>query len=53
MGEAEADHGGDLKLAELDPAVPSVAGVVRRRDVAPGQGGELMVEGGLVGLDDQ
>jgi hypothetical protein len=53
VGEVQASHGGDLQLAKLHAAVAAVAGVVGDRDVAPGQGGQLVVQGGLVGLDDQ
>jgi hypothetical protein len=53
VGEVQASHGGDLQAAEFDPAVAAVAGVVGEGDLAPRQGGELLVQGGLVGLDDQ
>ena len=53
MGEVQAGDGGDLQPAGLDPAVAAVAGVVSDGDVAPGQGLELVVERGLVGLHDQ
>ena len=42
-----------MQAAELDPAVAAVAGVVDDGYLAPRQGGELVVQGGLVGLDDQ
>ena len=53
VGEVQARHGGDLEPAELDPAVPAVAGLVHHGDVAPRQGGELVAQAGLVILDDQ
>jgi hypothetical protein len=53
VGEVQASHGGDLRPAELHAAVAAVAGVVGDRDVAPRQGSELIVEAGLVSLDDQ
>jgi hypothetical protein len=42
-----------LQAAELGAAVGAVAGVVGDGDLAPRQGGELAVQGGLVALDDQ
>jgi len=53
VGEVQAGNGGDLQAAGLDPAVAAVAGVVGDRDLAPGQSLELLVQGGLVGLDDR
>jgi hypothetical protein len=53
VGEVQAGNGGDLQAAGLDPAVAAVAGVVGDRDLALGQSLELLVQGGLVGLDDQ
>jgi hypothetical protein len=53
VGEVQAGNGGDLQAAGLDPAVAAVAGAVGDRDLAPGQSLELLVQGGLVGLDDQ
>src|SRR6266511_176947 len=51
--EVQASNGGDLQAADLHAGVAAVAGVVGDRDLAPGQGGELVVEAGLVGFDDQ
>jgi len=53
VGEVQAGDGGDLQAADLGPAVASVTGAVGDGDLAPRQGGQLVVEGGLVGLDDQ
>jgi hypothetical protein len=53
VGEVQASHGGGLQAANLGAAVAAVAGVVGDGDLAPGQGGELVVQAGLVGLDDQ
>jgi len=53
VGDVQAGDGGCLQAAGLGAAVAAVAGVVGDRDIAPRQGGELMVEAGLVGLDDQ
>jgi hypothetical protein len=53
VGEVQARDGGDLQPAGLGPAVAAVAGAVLGWDVAPGQGGELVVQGGLVGLHYQ
>jgi len=39
--------------APLGAAVAALAGLVGDRDVAPGQGGKLGVQSGLVALDDQ
>jgi len=44
-------HCGDLHGARLQPAVAFAAGHVNRRDVAPWQGLELGVQGGLIALD--
>jgi hypothetical protein len=52
-GGSQACDGGDLEAAELHACVAAVAGLVSDADVAPGQGGELVVQGGLVGLDGQ
>jgi hypothetical protein len=51
--EAQADDGGDLQRPDLDAAVAMIAGAVHRRDLPPRQLGELGVQAGLVGLDDQ
>jgi hypothetical protein len=51
--EVQAGDGGDLQAAEFHAGVAAVAGVVGDGDLAPGQGGQLVVQGGLVGLDDQ
>ncbi len=53
VGEVQASDGGDLQLADLYAAMPAVASVVGDGDLAPGQGGELLVERGLVALHDQ
>jgi len=53
VGDVQASDGGDLQAADLHAVVAAVAGVVGDRDLAPGQGGELVVEAGLVGFDDQ
>ena len=53
VGEVQASDGGDLQAAEFHPVVAAVAGTVGDGDLAPGEAGELVVEGGLVGLDDQ
>jgi hypothetical protein len=53
VGEVQASHGGDLEAADLHAVVAPVAGVIGDGDVWPGQGGQLVVQGGLVGLDDQ
>jgi hypothetical protein len=53
VGEVQASDGGDLEAADLQACVPAVAGVVLGWDAAPGQGGELVVQGGLVALDDE
>jgi hypothetical protein len=53
VGEVQASHGGDLQAADLGPAVAAVAGLVSDGDVAPGEAGELVVQRGLVGLDEQ
>ena len=50
VGEVQASDGGDLELAGLDAAVAAVAGVVGDGDLTPGQGHELLLERGLVGL---
>jgi hypothetical protein len=44
-------HRGDLEGALLSPAVATLAGVTGDRDQAPGQGGELGEQAGLVALD--
>jgi hypothetical protein len=41
-----------LQAADLDPAVAAVAGVVGEGDLTPGQASQLLVQGGLVGLDE-
>ena len=46
-------HRGDLEGAPLGAAVPAFPLVIGHRYVAPGQGGELGVQAGLVALDDQ
>jgi hypothetical protein len=53
VGEPEAGDGGDLQPAGLDVAVAAVVGVVGDGDLTPGQGPELLVQRGLVGLHDQ
>src|SRR5215203_1292602 len=53
VGEVQAGDGGDLQAAGLDPAVAAVAGAVGDGDLAPGQASQLVVQGGLVALDDQ
>jgi hypothetical protein len=53
VGEVQASHGGDLQAADLHAVVAAVAGVVLGWDVAPRQGGQLAMQGGLVGLYDQ
>jgi hypothetical protein len=53
VGEVQASDGGDLQAAQFHPVVAAVAGTVGDGDLAPGEAGELVVEGGLVGLDDQ
>jgi hypothetical protein len=53
VGEVQPSHGGDLQAAEFHAVVAAVAGVVLGWDVWPGQAGELVVQGRLVGLDDQ
>ena len=53
MGEAQAGDGGDLQGPQLDAPVAMVAGAVHHRDLPPRQPGELGVQTGLVGLDDQ
>jgi hypothetical protein len=53
VGEVQASDGGDLQAAELHAVVAAVAGVVGDGDLAPGQRLELLVQRGLVGLDDQ
>jgi hypothetical protein len=53
VGEVQGSHGDDLQAAELDATVATVMGVVGDGDRAPGQGGQLAVEAGLVGLHDQ
>jgi hypothetical protein len=53
VGEVQASHGGCLQAAALGAAVAAVAGGVGDGDLAPWQGLELVVQGGLVGLDDQ
>jgi hypothetical protein len=53
VGEVKAGDRGDLQAAGLDPAVAAVAGVVLDGDLPPGQGSELLVQGGMVGLDEQ
>src|SRR5664280_2920091 len=40
--------GDDLRGADLDAAVAPVLGVVRDRNIRPGQGGELPAELGLI-----
>jgi len=42
-----------LEAADLDPAVAVVAGAVGDGDVWPGQDLELVVQRGLVALDDE
>jgi hypothetical protein len=51
--EVQASDGGDLEPAGLDAAMAAVAGAVGDGDLVPRQGDELLVEGGLVVLDDQ
>jgi hypothetical protein len=46
-------HGGDFQDAPLGAAVPAFPLGIGDRHVAPGQGGELGVQAGLVALDDQ
>jgi hypothetical protein len=53
MREAQAGDGRDLQGPELDAAVAMVAGAVHDRDLPPRQPGQLGVQRGLVGLDDQ
>jgi hypothetical protein len=53
VGEVQASHGGDLQAADLHAVVAAVAGVILGWDVAPRQGGQLAMQGGLVGLYDQ
>jgi hypothetical protein len=53
VGEAQARDGGDLQAAELHVGVAAVVGLVHHGDVAPRQGGQLVMQRGLVGLDDQ
>jgi hypothetical protein len=53
VGEVQAIHGGDLEPADLHACMPAVAGLVHDGDVWPRQGGELAMQRGLVGLDDQ
>jgi hypothetical protein len=53
VGEAQISDGGDLEAAEFHAVVAAVAGVVGDGDLAPGQGLELLVQRGLVGLHDQ
>jgi hypothetical protein len=53
VGEVQASDGGDLEPAGLDAAMAAVAGAVGDGDLVPRQGDELLVEGGLVVLDDQ
>jgi hypothetical protein len=53
VGEVQASHGGDLQAADLHAVVAAVAGVVLGWDVAPRQGSQLAMQGGLVGLYDQ
>ena len=55
-GVREADpggDGGDLQGAPLAPAVGLVLAVGCRRHVAPGQPGQLGMQGGLVAFDDE
>jgi hypothetical protein len=49
--EAEVAHGDGLEGAQLDAAVPAVAGAVADGHVVPGQPGAAVQQGGLVGLD--
>jgi hypothetical protein len=44
-------HRGDLEGALLSPPVAAFAGVMGDRYLAPGQGGELGEQAGLVALD--
>jgi hypothetical protein len=53
VGEVQASDGSCLQAAELHAVVAAVASVVLGWDVWPGQAGEQVVQGGLVGLDDQ
>jgi hypothetical protein len=46
-------HGGDLHGAPSGAAVAFLAGVMGGRDLAPGQGGQLSVQAGLVALDQE
>ena len=46
-------HGDGLEGTQLDAAVAAVAGAVQHGDMVPGQGGQLVVQRGLVGLHDQ
>lgn len=48
-----AGHRSDLEGARLGAAMPAFPLVIGHRDVAPVQGGELVVQAGLVALDDQ
>jgi hypothetical protein len=53
-GEGQAGgHGGDFQGAPLGAAVPAFGLGIGDRNLAPGQGGELGVQAGLVALDDQ
>jgi hypothetical protein len=51
--EVQASHGGDQESADLHAGVAAVVGLIGDGDLAPGQGGKLVVQRGLVGLDDQ
>jgi hypothetical protein len=52
-GKPQAGDGGDLQGSDLDAAAAVVAGAVQHRDLPPRQPGQLVVQGRLVGLDDQ
>jgi hypothetical protein len=53
VGEVQAGDGGELQAAGLGAAVAAVVGGVGDRDLAPRQALELLLQRGLVGLDDQ
>jgi hypothetical protein len=53
VGEVQAGDGGDLQAAGLGTAVAAVVDGVGDGDVAPRQRLELLLQRGLVGLDDQ
>jgi hypothetical protein len=46
-------HGDGLKRAQLDPAMGAATGAVQHRDPMPGEPGAPVVQGRLVGLDDE